>query len=74
MIPAWIKRGQKWVPGVLVEAVQGSGSQWLLVSYDDDPAPRWGYPPGSMVLDTKQKEDVRLRRSVIPLLPDEAGK
>lgn len=70
MIPCWIKRSDNtWGPGWLIQATKGNVDTKLMVAYDDKPAPNWKVPPGSLCVGFKYDHEVRIRRSVIPVLP-----
>lgn len=71
MIPAWHladHTNKTWLPCWLIStSPHGSGEGRVLVAFDDTPHPAWGYPNGSLRISSVDLNDIRLRRTVIPL-------
>jgi hypothetical protein len=69
MIPAWSKTDNVWEPCWLVSASsRGSGERHVLIAFDDQPHPNWGYPQGSLRIQSIEMDKVRIRRTVVPLM------
>lgn len=76
MIPAWHNTGSKdkggkdvWAPcWLLSTSPHGNVEDRVLISFDDLPHPNWGYPPGSLRIQTANMNTIRLRRTVVPLV------
>lgn len=68
MIPAWIRGGDVWTQGWLVDgSPAGSGEGFVLVAVDDHPHANWNVPAASLRLQRAMLTNVRLRRTAIPL-------
>jgi len=74
MIPAWHYVDNTWLPCWLISTTPHGVVNNVLIAFDDDPHPRWGYPPGSLRLRSEVMENIRIRRTTIPLLSDPEGK
>lgn len=78
MVPAWhrtsIKDKTVFLPcWLLSTSPHGSIEGHVLIAFDDQPHPSWNYPAGSLVVRSVRLDDIRLRRTEIPLMEKRDG-
>lgn len=77
MVPAWRlvdPTNNTWKPCWLISTTtHGNGQPLVLIAFDDKAHPSWGYPDSSLRIESVNITEVRIRRTMIPLLENPDG-